>query len=308
MKIENQECKNINFEKFDDKIGINGYHELIRNCFFPNSTKNSFDISGFSAEEFIYRKGTIFSRVRKISHDDAIKFHCGDIEINDFYPPKPTKVNVPIGRFNKKNKPVLYVADNPEIAIKECDVIDGDYYLLTFLKLRKDMCFLKIGQHDTDYRSQIIFNLLSTKDKKFYPLINLIYSDFLCFEKHHGIAYDSTKVTELRADGNISNIESTLNIAIKNEYFVDVGLDTSLLAYMHNGQARYHSIFTPLSNKKRNKIKCINYLGNKKSFIDNFMQTEVRMHNEKYKNKLLLEKGNFQKFDETPIKLTVKNN
>ncbi len=168
------------------------------------------------------------------------------------------------------------------------------------------MCFLKIGQHDTDHRSQIIFKLLSTKDKKFYPLINLIYSDFLCFEKHHGIAYDSTKVTELHANDNLSDMKSILNIAIKNENFVDVGLDTSLLAHMHNGHARYHSIFTRLSNKKRNKIKCINYLGNKKSFIDSFMKTEVRMHNEKYKNKLLLEKGHFQKFDGIPIKLTIK--
>lgn len=296
----------MNFEKFDDDIGIEEYYKSIRNCFFPNSNENSFDISGFLAEECIYRKGTVFSRVRRISHADACRFSSGDIKINDFYPPKPKIVNIPIGRFNKANNPVLYVADNPDIAIKECEIIDGDYYLLTFLKLRKDMCFLKIGQHDKDHRSQLLFNLLSTKDKRFYPLINLVYSDFLCFEKHHGIAYNSTKIKKFHTDEKLGEIKSIVNIAIKNEHIVDVGLDTSFLAYMHNGNAHYHSIFTPLSNKKRNKIKCINYFENKNLFIDNLMKENIRMHNEKYKNTRLLEKGNFQKFDGTPMKFISK--
>lgn len=38
---------NINFDVFDESLGVNGYYGLIRNAFFPNSTSESFDLASF---------------------------------------------------------------------------------------------------------------------------------------------------------------------------------------------------------------------------------------------------------------------
>lgn len=129
------------FDVFDDEIGVDGYYEMFRAKLFPNSSPNSIDVAAFRLEGKIFRKGSSFSRVRRVSVEQAEKFVAGQITLDDFYPPKPHKMSIPQGRFNEGNRRVLYVAQHPLLAMKECELQTGEYFLLSYIELSIDMCF-----------------------------------------------------------------------------------------------------------------------------------------------------------------------
>lgn len=49
----------MNFDNFDNSIGVDGYYKIIRSKFFPNESPDIFNIAGFHAEEQIFRKGDL---------------------------------------------------------------------------------------------------------------------------------------------------------------------------------------------------------------------------------------------------------
>lgn len=297
----------MNFEIFDESIGIAGYYDIIRNAMFPNSTEFSFDIVSFLIEERFYPKGSFFSRVRSISHEKANEFLAGRININDFYPPRPNSINIPEGRFNRAKNATMYLADHPFVAMKECDIVVGDFFLLSYFSLPKNMYFMLL-KDNKDKITSLLYNLLKSKDKRFYPVINLIYSDFLNFDKHDGIAYDSTKVNSDFVDVNgWGPISSVTNIAIQNINIRKFKFEVSWLMYCDkNFKPVQYAIYTPLSDKKTNQISKLNYTRNKNKFIETTNRVNNRLHEDRRRGKLLLDKNSLKMSDETPVKIISK--
>ncbi|WP_180999175.1 RES domain-containing protein [Pectobacterium odoriferum] len=294
------------FENFDSSIGVEGYYKIIRSKFFPNEEPDSFNIAGFNAEEQIFRKGAVFSRVRKLSSNDVSRFFNGDISISDFYPPKSHIHEIRTGRFNSMDKSVLYVADHPYIAIQECEIKENDFFLLTFLSLNKDMCFLHIKENKGEL-SDLLFHLFKAKDKRFYPVINLVYDDLLSFDKYQGIAYDSVKVNAGYVHSLWGKINSVKNIAISNDYMNHVSLKASWLEhYCVDDSVLECAIFTPLSNKKKNKLNKIFCKVDKNKFINLSNEIKEEMQSNELRNKILLDKGNVSSFDKPPVLLVNK--
>ncbi|CQH49948.1 TPA: hypothetical protein ACX6TX_004327 [Yersinia enterocolitica] len=298
----------MNFDNFDDSIGVDGYYKIIRSKFFPNESPDSFNIAGFHAEEQIFRKGTVFSRVRKLNNHEVNEFLNGNIKNSDFFPPQPDKVEVKEGRFNAKNNVVLYVADHPYVAINECEVKCGDYFLLSFLSLQKDMCFLHIHE-GKDELSSILYSLFKANDKRFYPVINLIYSNLLSFDKYHGIAYDSVKVPIGYKNSKFGTVESVTNIAISSDNIKDIRLEASWLEFYGRDDVIFeHAIFIPLSKKKNKKIRKIFYSENKDVFIETSNCIKSEMNLKKDRNKILLDKGCVNEFNKPPMLFVKKDN
>ncbi len=73
---------NMNFENFDEEIGLDGYYRYIMNNFFPNSNENSFDFCQFKVERRFSKKGSRFFRVRKLTEDDLKRFFDKNEKIN----------------------------------------------------------------------------------------------------------------------------------------------------------------------------------------------------------------------------------
>lgn len=196
-----------------DSIGFDGYYKLIKKTLFPDSTEFSYDAAAFRCELRTYPKGTCFSRVRLLNTQKATEFFHGKIVISDFYPPQPSMVDIPEGRFNLAKNTTMYLADHLYVAMKECDVSVGDFFLASVFSLKKDMSFIHIEDLEGDI-SSLFYEILRTKDKRFYPLINQIYSEFLKFSVHDGILYDSSKV-EVGDVDNVGTISSIVNLAIQ---------------------------------------------------------------------------------------------
>ncbi|HEQ1856639.1 TPA: RES domain-containing protein [Providencia alcalifaciens] len=205
----------------------------------------------FIANERYYPKGSLFSRVRCVDQDTALKFFNGDIALSDFYPPNPQKYDTSEGRFNAKKESVLYLADHPYIAMKECDVSIDDMFLLSYFSSQKNMCFLEI-EDSAHPLSSLMYRLFLAKDKRFYPVINLVYSQLLKFDKYDGIVYKSTKaIDEKIMDDKWGEIHSIVNIAINAGNVKNFKFE---LSWLNSCGSNYfpiqYSIFYPLSNKK----------------------------------------------------------
>lgn len=70
----------------------------------------------------------------------------------------------------------MYLSDHPFVAMNECDIKEGDYFLLSYVSIPRRMCFIKL-ESKKDKLSKIFYSLLRSRDKGFYPLINLVYSN-----------------------------------------------------------------------------------------------------------------------------------
>lgn len=295
------------FDVFDDSIGVIGYFQQIKSIMFPNSTEFSFDIAGFRASENTYPKGSYFSRVRKISQAKANEIIVGYVDINDFYPPRPHLNDIPEGRFNSMNSATMYLSDHPFIAMNECDIKEGDFFLLSYFSLPKNMCFLRLDAKG-DKLSVILYNLLKTKDKRFYPVINLVYSELLKFDKHHGIEYDSTKIDANYIDENgWGPISTVKNYAIQNERIKSFKLEVSwLVTCGKNNKPIEHAMFLPLSNKKANQISTLKYSDNKSKYA--YLTTDIKekMQDNYRKGMRLIDRGGVEMSNETPFKIIYK--
>lgn len=294
----------MNFDVFDDSIGVSGYFKKIKSIMFPHSTPFSFDIAEFRASEKTYPKGTYFSRVRKVSQEKANEIISGHVDINDFYPPRPHLNYMPEGRFNSSNSATMYLSDHPFIAMQECDVNEGDFFLLSYFSLPKNMCFMHLDGKG-DRLSIMLYNLLKTKDKKFYPVINLVYSELLKFEKHHGIAYDSTKIDANYIDENgWGPISTVKNYAIQNEKNKDFNLEVSwLVTCGKNNRPIEHAMFLPLSNKKKNNISTLKYRDNRKVYENKTNEIKEKMQYNSKKGNRLIDRGMVKISNEMPFKI-----
>ncbi|EIY5470594.1 MULTISPECIES: hypothetical protein [Enterobacteriaceae] len=281
----------MNFDVFDESIGIDGYYRYIQSQAFPNSTETSFEIASYNAIGNIYPKGTVFSRVRWISKERANDFVHGNIDINDFYPPRPHINSIPEGRFNKLNSTTMYLSDHPFVALKECNIKEGDYFLLSYFSLPRRMSFIQI-ESEKDNLSQIFVNLLRTQDKRFYPLINMVYSNLLKFDAHDGVVYNSVKVDADYVDVNCwGKITSAKNFAIQDERIKNFKLEVSWLMYCNkNLQPVEHAMYVPLSNKKKNKIMTIAYQKNREAYKVSTNKIKKQLFERKAKTNILLAK------------------
>lgn len=296
---------NINFDVFDESLGVSGYYDLIRSAFFPNSTSESFDLALFPANERCYPKGSLFSRVRWLDQDTALKFYNGDIALNDFYPPNPKNISTSEGRFNAKNESVLYLADHPCIAMKECDVSVGDFFLLSYFSSQRNMCFLEVENTDHPL-SSLMYNLFLAKDKRFYPVINLVYSQLLKFDKYDGIVYKSVKFIDKEGlDKQWGDIHSTVNLAINSDNIKSFKFELSWMSICDNNYFPVqYSIFYPLSPKKSKKICKLNFRGNRRKFISLSNALNEKLHIKSQKGKVKL--NNLKMSEDIPFKIVKK--
>lgn len=294
------------FDVFDEKIGVDGYYQIIRDKLFPKSTPDSIDAAAFPLQGQIFRKGSTFSRVRYISDEKIPEFLEGHVTRDEFYPPKSHKINIPQGRFNGASTRTLYLADHPFVAMKECDIKAGNYFLHSYIKLSTDMCFFAVEQGRDEF-SDMIYKLLQSKDTKFYSVINRVNDDILKFEGFQGIAYGSVKVSEGHNDQTWGLINTTKNLAMSGEYIKDTELSVAWLSYCDEKGAIYqHALFKPLSNKKKNKLTRINFRDNKGLFVRESTKTMNDLNEGSRKTKLLLEKGYYSEFTQSPIKVLWK--
>lgn len=70
------------FDVFDESIGTEGYYRYIESQAFMHSTETGFDFANYNATGNFYRKGSVFSRVRKINEEMLTKFTNRNIDIN----------------------------------------------------------------------------------------------------------------------------------------------------------------------------------------------------------------------------------
>ncbi|WP_241649908.1 RES domain-containing protein [Rosenbergiella collisarenosi] len=300
-RLNNTSC----FDSFDESIGFDGYYNLIRKTLFPNSTESSYDASAYQCELRTYPKGTCFSRVRLLSNQKATDFFHGEIAISDFYPPQPSMVDIPEGRFNLAKNATMYLADHPYVAMKECNVSEGDFFLLSVFSLKKDMSFIHI-EDLKEAVSSLFYELLRTKDKRFYPLINQVYSEFLSFDMHDGILYDSTKV-ELGDVDNIGMISSIVNLAIQSANIDEFKFKHAyLMICSENYTPIEWSIFLPLNNKESKALSQLNYSGNEDEYVE--LSNKVKCDSAERKSLLrnFIDSGNLKSPNVIPFKIIGK--
>lgn len=294
------------FEKYDSNIGTDGYYKLIRNALFPLSNPETIDISSYRAEERIFKKGAVFSRVRKISTTDLSRLVENRVTIRDFLPPSPHKYQIPEGRFNDKGERILYLSDHPYVAMKECDIKEGDHFLLSAFQLEVDMCLIFVPPNKDKF-SSLIHELLQTRDTRFYPLINKIHKEILQFKKHHGIAYDSVKVLPGHTEKEWGNINSTMNLALTGRNFKQTRLAVSFLATCDRDyKLSFHTMFKPLSSKKKDRISKLHYQCNRSLFAKEFGEMSEQISQSKSRVKILLEQGHYKDFLEPATKVLEK--
>lgn len=297
--------KNI-FNVFDAQIGVDGYYQILRDKLFPNSKPDSIDIATFPLECQTFRKGSLFSRVRSINNKNIQEFFETNITKDDFYPPKNHKISIPQGRFNAPNTRTLYLADHPFVAMKECCIEANQYFLLSYIKLSVDMHLLYV-EKDKNEISDMIYHLLHSQDSNFYPVINKINDDILKFKEFQGMVYDSVKIKAGYEDQVWGVIPTSKNLAISGECIKDTELSLAWLCSCDEKLSIYHhSLFKPLSNKKKNKLMRINYKDDKARFICEHTKAMKKLDDDSKKTKRLLEKGYYSDFKQPPFKVLWK--
>jgi len=294
------------FENFDESIGVDGYYQIIRNKLFPLSTKTSIDGTAFPLQGQTFRKGSVFSRVRPLSFEKVAEFREANVKLSEFYPPNPKAIQIPQGRFNGQNTRTLYLADHPFVAMKECAIEDGQYFFLSYIKLRTDMHFVSLEKSHGQV-AVMLRQLLSSKDVKFYSLINKINDELLKFEGFQGISYNSVKVSEGHTDQTWGAITSTKNIAMSGEYIKNTELAVSWICYCDEDYKIYqHDLFRPLSNKKKGRLTRVSIGSNKSAFICASKKIMDELNEGSKRTRLLLDKGYFSELNQSPVKFIYK--
>lgn len=294
------------FEVFDEKIGVDGYYRIIQNKLFPASTAKSIDVAAFHLQERIFRKGSIFSRVRYIHEEKVGEFIKGNVTRDDFFPPKPQKVDIPQGRFNRAGERTGYLADHPFVAMLECDIRTGDHFLLSTIKFSNNMRFVFV-EPDKDEFSHLLHQLLNAKDERFYSVINKVNDDILSFQGFQGIAYNSTKVDEGHVDQTWGIVDTTMNLALSGENIKQTELAVGWLAYCdEGGRILQRALFKPLSKKKKSKISRVNFRDNRSAFILESQKVMRELKEGKQKTTRLLNEGDNLKFSHSPMKILWK--
>lgn len=77
----------MDFKKFDPNIGVEGYCRELRSLLFPNSGPDTFNATSLNLGSRTYPKGSVFSRVRRLSEEDAKVFQEARIAVRSFFHP-----------------------------------------------------------------------------------------------------------------------------------------------------------------------------------------------------------------------------
>ncbi|MEN4880423.1 RES domain-containing protein [Pantoea agglomerans] len=246
----------MDFKIFNEDIGVIGYKRLIHKIMFPGPSRKplsdyidmamydsfkshpnfQFKISAFRAETKVFPKKTVFSRVRVIQNDDAVRFINGGIKISDFYPPNPKLVNLTPGRYNDKDSRVMYLSDSPETAEVECKVKDGDCFLRSQFTINREMAFFTLSK--SSGRTKPFLDLINNDDVRFYPVITYLMNDILRFPGFHGCTYDSVPANKIKGFKS-----SRVNLVVWNDFINEVDFEYSFLSFRNNGNLYSYSLF-----------------------------------------------------------------
>jgi hypothetical protein len=297
----------LNFEEFDPKIGVDGYCNAIREVLFPNSTPESVDKAILNLEYRIYTKGSIFSRVRPIQKSDFNKFLVGAVHRKEFFPPTRSVAQVPIGRFNNRGERKLYLADHPYVALRECGIEPGDYFLFSYFSFKADTFFIDANSDGSRFY-KLLNSLFQSNDNRFYEVINRVYENYLDYEGFQGIAYNSVKVKKGYQDDSWGEVDSATNLAMKEDDMPSADLMAGWFAQCDESyRPRYLRMFRPLNPKKKSKLTPSSYHDNKSQFILENSQIMGEIQHLKKKSKLRIQRKEYADPKLSPTKLIFKD-
>jgi hypothetical protein len=297
----------LNFEEFDQKIGLDGYCNAIRDALFPNSTPESVDAAALNLEYRIYPKGSIFSRVRPIQKSDFNKFLVGAVTRKEFLPPTRSVAQVPIGRFNNQGERKLYLADHPYVALRECGVEPGDFFLFSYFSFKSDTRFIDANPDGSKFY-KLLNSLFQSTDKRFYEVINRVYENYLYYEGFQGVAYDSVKVHEGYQDDAWGEVDSTTNLAMTEEDMPSADLMAGWFAQCDESyRPRYLRMFRSLSPKKKSKLTSLSYHDNRSQFIFENSKIMGDIQRLRRRSGLRIHRMEYADPKLSPIKLLVKD-
>lgn len=262
----------LNFEEFDPQIGVEGYCKAIRKMLFPKSTATSIDAAAFGLEYKIFPKGSVFSRVRPIKTVDLDKFLNGTVERKEFHPPMPNTAPVSIGRFNSEGERKLYLADHPYVALRECGIQPGDYFLFSYFSFSEDARLVDANSGGSEF-SKLLHALFQTQDSRFYEVINHVYGNYLKFDGFHGVSYNSVKVKKGFQDETWGEINSSTNLAMAASDFQSADLVAGWLAQCDDSyRPSYFRSFKWVDSNQRNELAALTFHGNESEFIADHSQ------------------------------------
>ncbi len=268
------------FEKFDENIGTERYYTELKN-----------KLTIFSGECRTYPKGSTFSRIRYINEDEAEKFSKENLKKQDFYPPNPDEYRIPQGRFNAENVRVLYLADHPFVALKECNIKGKQHFLFSNIILSTEMHFLYIKE-STHQATNMLYQLFNTKDTRFYSVINKISKDLLSLpicQGMAGIAYESVKVEIDYQDRLWGSISSSTNLFISDTFISETDLVAGWMCDCDSSFKIFkHILFKPSDTQGSDELIRISYHEDQSSFISETTKIMKKNIDEDKKRKGLL--------------------
>ena len=296
----------MDFGEFDPAIGVDGYCDAIRRVLYPNSTSESVEAAALKLEYRIYVKGSIFSRVRPIGAPDLDRFLNSRITRNEFFPATPRVAEATIGRFNAQGERKLYLADHPYVALKECGIEPGQHFLFSYFSFNTDAFFMDAEPAGTPF-SEILSALFKSHDKRFYEVINRVYASYMDYPEFQGVAYSSVRVPKMHHDVAWGEIDSTTNLAMKEDYMPAANLVAGWLAQCDEYyRPRYLRMYAPLNPKKKNKLAALTYRGNKSEFISSTNAMMHEIQNIKRKSELRIKNKEYNDPKLSPIKFLFK--
>lgn len=296
----------MDFEKFDPAIGVDGYCEAFRRLLYPNSTPQTFDAAALNLQYRIYVKGSIFSRVRPIEGHDLERFLSNTITRNEFFPATPRIAEAKLGRFNAQGERKLYLADHPYVALKECDIKPGQYFLFSYFCFNTDTFFMDAESGGSEF-SKALNALFISRDRQFYEVINRVYNTYMDYPEFQGVAYSSVRVPDKHHDLAWGEIDSTTNLAMKEDHMPAADLVAGWLAQCdENYKPRYFRMFAPL-NRKKNKLAALSYRGNKSRFASDTQAMMREIQDIKRKAVLRIKNKKYQDPQLSPVKLLFKD-
>lgn len=290
------------FEKFDPAIGVDGYCAAIRKYLMPDSTPDTFSFGVLPFESRTYCKGSVFSRVRRIRDEKLKSLLKNPLTVRDFFPPEAETAQTRIGRFNAAGERTLYLADHAFVALKECGIEPGEHFLYSYFTLKTDMHFTYVPPDASKY-TKLINSLLKSTDENFYPVITRIYNEYLKYDTHHGIAYDSVKVGEKHNDAIWGEISSITNLAMNEDKLPAACLQVGWLAQCdEHYRPHYLKMLLP-DTKKKKRLTTLTYHDNKSRFVaenDKVMERITQLRNTTTNS---IKRNNYEQVNTTPFKL-----
>ncbi|WP_137213767.1 hypothetical protein [Pseudomonas sp. CFBP13508] len=298
----------MNFKQFDPEIGVEGYCSAIHDSLYPNAAPESIDLAGLRMVNRVYAMGSIFSRVRSIREVDIEHFLSGKVLIKEFLPPKKSVAPTSVGRFNYSGERKLYLADHPYVALMECGIKPGDYFLYSYFSFKVDAFFVEANVKGSTAKD-LINSLFQSEDGNFYEVINRVYEKYFNYEGLHGVVYDSVRVQKGFKHETWGDISSTSNLAIKEQ-------DLSLASFMGGWLARcddhyrpvYLRSFSPMLNpKKKSKLSTVSYHQEKPKFKLEYSRVMKEVNRLRGFSKLRLDNCEFSEPPSVLVKVNYKD-